>query len=123
MSLSLGSLSGYIAVNTGVQESENSYGWVPLVLMIVALMSSSLGAAPVPFIIAGEYFPTSIRSQTSSVWMTSRIFFTFLSLQLFTPMQEFLTPAGLFGFYAAVSLIGIPYTGLLIEETKGKSVG
>ena len=91
--------------------------------MVVALISASLRAAPVPFIIAGEYFSTAIRPQASSVWMTSRAVFTFLSLQFYTSMQEAMTPAGCYMFYAIVSLVGIPFTGLLIKETKGKCVG
>ncbi|CAL4194631.1 unnamed protein product, partial [Meganyctiphanes norvegica] len=126
MCLSLGTLAYYSWVTEGLATNHIfviTYGWIPLASLIVCLMAASLGATPIPFIIAGEYFPTSIRSQTSAVWMSARTGFTFLSLQLYSPMVLALTPKGLYGFYSLVCLLGVPYVICMVEETKGKNVG
>lgn len=38
-------------------------GWVPLLCVVMAVFGIYIGAHPVPFILAAEYFPTNIRSQ------------------------------------------------------------
>lgn len=48
---------------------------------------------------------------------------SFAALQLFSPMQTVLTPAGLYWCYACTAAVGLPYVFLFIRETKGKSVG
>lgn len=37
--------------------------WVPLLCLMVILIAINTGAQPVPYVLAAEYFPTSIRSQ------------------------------------------------------------
>ena len=123
MAMSLGIMASFVSVTMGNEEAEGTYGWLPLVSMMIAVISASLGAAPIPFIISGEYFPTALRSQAMIVCQTIGPVFAFLSLQLYGPMQMALSTAGLYGFYAIISLLGFLYTGLFIEETKGMSVG
>lgn len=41
------------------------FTWVPLACLMLAAFSANLGAAPAPWILSVEYFPTSIRSQVS----------------------------------------------------------
>ncbi|XP_047488026.1 facilitated trehalose transporter Tret1-like [Penaeus chinensis] len=99
------------------------YGWVPLVAMMLFLVGSCFGVNPVPYILANEYFPTGIRSQASSVCISISTIMNFVALQVYTPMQDGLTQAGLYAFYAAVCAIGIPYTYFFIRETKGMQIG
>lgn len=40
-----------------------SLGWVPLLCVVTAVFGIFLGAHPVPYCLAAEYFPTSIRGQ------------------------------------------------------------
>ncbi|XP_069974197.1 facilitated trehalose transporter Tret1 [Penaeus vannamei] len=99
------------------------YGWVPLVAMMLFLVGSSFGVNPVPHILANEYFPTWVRSQASSICISISTMASFVALQVYTPMQDGLTQAGMYGFYAAVCAIGIPYTYFFIRETKGEQIG
>ncbi|XP_037778186.1 LOW QUALITY PROTEIN: facilitated trehalose transporter Tret1-like [Penaeus monodon] len=91
-------------------DAPGPYGWVPLVAMMLFLVGSCFGVNPVPYILANEYFPTGIRSQASSVCISVSTVVNFVALQVYTPMQDGLTQAGLYAFYAVVCAIGIPYT-------------
>ncbi|KAK7051429.1 hypothetical protein SK128_010949, partial [Halocaridina rubra] len=77
------------------------YNWVPLICVLITMFVLNIGAHPVPFILATEYFPTNIRAQASSICFSSGTIFSFLSLQLYSPMQEVMTQAGLYWFYAS----------------------
>ncbi|XP_050689708.1 facilitated trehalose transporter Tret1-like, partial [Eriocheir sinensis] len=83
-------------------------GWVPLACLVVSQTGVSLGVNVMPFILNQEYFPTAIRSQASGVCFTVWTLATFAVLQLYTPMVNSLTQAGLYGFYGAVCLLGLP---------------
>lgn len=48
---------------------------------------------------------------------------SFASLQLFSPMQNLLTEAGLYWTYSCTAGVGIVYTLLFLQETSGASVG
>lgn len=97
--------------------------WVPLACLMIYMFTSSIGAGPVPALLNAEYFPTAVRSQLSGLCMAIGSFFNFATLQLFTPLQETLTVAGLYWFYASVSIIGVVFTLCCVRETKGRSVG
>ncbi|KAG7160828.1 Facilitated trehalose transporter Tret1-2-like 2 [Homarus americanus] len=99
------------------------YTWVPLLCLMVYMFTSSCGAGPVPALLNAEYFPTAVRAQLSGLCMVLGSMLNFAALQLFTPMQVALTTAGLYWFYAAISIFGIFFTLICVRETKGKAVG
>ncbi|CAL4064792.1 unnamed protein product [Meganyctiphanes norvegica] len=97
--------------------------WVPLLCVLIKMFVMDLGAHPVPYILANEYFPTAVRSQAASICCSFGIGFSFISLQFYTPMTDLLTQAGLYWTYAAVSVIAVAFTFVAVTETKGISVG
>ncbi|KAK7068322.1 hypothetical protein SK128_016641 [Halocaridina rubra] len=114
----------YLAENAGPdQEIYESLTWVPTVCVTVALFICDIGVHPVPYILSSEYFPTNIRSQASSVCISAGTVFSFLALQMYSPMQETLTQAGLYWLYAATSIIGVFFSFVAVTETKGMIVG
>ncbi|XP_066968806.1 facilitated trehalose transporter Tret1-like [Macrobrachium rosenbergii] len=99
------------------------YRWIPLVCLVISQAAGVLGANPIPFILSNEYFPTSIRSQASSICYTIGTVAGFLTLQLYTPMAQEMTQAGLYAFYASVSAAGVAFSYFFVTETRGKKVG
>lgn len=70
------------------------------------------------------YLPVSLSPpQASGICFSVYTAASFSALQLYTPMREGLTQAGLYGFYACVSAVGIPFTYFFITETSGQQVG
>lgn len=113
-----------VAYYTGaVSTQRTTWDWVPLASLMLAAYGQALGSGPIPWILSSEYFPTSIRSQAMGLCTLIGSLQSFAALQLFSPMQTVLTPAGLYWFYACVGAVGLPYAFLFVRETKGKSVG
>ncbi|XP_063604407.1 facilitated trehalose transporter Tret1-like isoform X1 [Penaeus indicus] len=101
----------------------HQHGWIPLACLIVCQFGAAFGVNAIPFILSTEYFPTWIRAQASGICFSVYTAASFSALQLYTPMREGLTQAGLYGFYACVSAVGIPFTYFFITETSGQQVG
>ncbi|KAK8747428.1 hypothetical protein OTU49_016809, partial [Cherax quadricarinatus] len=99
-----------------------AFSWVPLACLMLYMFTSSCGAGPVPALLNAEYFPTAVRAQLSGLCMVLGSVINFAALQLFTPMQVTLTIAGLYWFYAGVSVFGIVFTLTCVRETKGRAV-
>ncbi|XP_068217957.1 facilitated trehalose transporter Tret1-like [Palaemon carinicauda] len=105
------------------EETYSRLSWVPLLCVLVIMFIINVGVHPVPFILGTEYFQTNIRAQASSICFSSGTIFAFLALQLYSPMQDAMTQAGLYWFYASISVLGVVFTFIFIKETKGRSVG
>lgn len=101
----------------------SDWSWVPTVCLMVAAFSSSLGIGPTPWMLSVEYFPTSIRSQVMSVCTFFGSLMSFASLQVYSPLQDALTSAGLYWSYACFALIGIVYSLTIVQDTTGQKVG
>ncbi|XP_066980094.1 facilitated trehalose transporter Tret1-like [Macrobrachium rosenbergii] len=100
-----------------------SWSWLPTVCLMTAAFAISLGIGPIPWLLSVEYFPTNIRSQVMGLCNAVGNLFSFASLQIYSPMQTLLTPAGLYWSYASFATIGIVYTFFIVTETKGKNIG
>ena len=61
--------------------------------------------------------------QTSTIGIGYVYLAGFLYQQLYTPMKEAFTMAGLLYFYSFVCIIEIPFVKFLVVETVGKNVG
>lgn len=102
---------------------EDTWGWIPLLCLMVYMFTSSFGVGSIPFVLNAEYFPTSIRAQAASIGLTGGSIYGILALQLFTPMQTALTTPGLYWFYGAVSIVGVLFCTAFVRETMRVAVG
>nr|XP_027216365.1 facilitated trehalose transporter Tret1-like [Penaeus vannamei] len=100
-----------------------SHEYLPLLCLMVYMFASCIGAHPVPWILSTEYFPTTTRGQASGLCAMACSLFNFAALQLFSPMLDALSQAGLYWAYGAVSFLGVLFCLVCVKETKGKSVG
>ncbi|KAK3884046.1 hypothetical protein Pcinc_011654 [Petrolisthes cinctipes] len=97
--------------------------WIPLACVLVFMSAASIGILSVPYILASEYFPTAVRAQISSICVTLGSGFNMVALLLYTPMQNSLTPAGLYWFCSAVCFVGLLFSWVFVRETTGKHIG
>ncbi|XP_068244358.1 facilitated trehalose transporter Tret1-like isoform X4 [Palaemon carinicauda] len=129
MSVPLAVMAAYFGVcgedilDGEMQKETNPYGWIPVVCLMTSQAAVVLGVNPVPFLLSNEYFPTFIRPQASGICFVVSTLVGSIVLQLYTPMVEGMTEAGVFTFYACSCVVGIPFTFFFIKETKGKRVG
>ncbi|XP_042886551.1 facilitated trehalose transporter Tret1-like isoform X2 [Penaeus japonicus] len=100
-----------------------SYNWIPMVCLALALFAGDIGIDPIPYILSAEYFPTKIRTQVSSMCITSGTIFAIGALQLYSPMIAFLTQPGLYWFYGGTSVVATFFSLVAVTETKAQPVG
>ncbi|XP_069955484.1 facilitated trehalose transporter Tret1 isoform X2 [Cherax quadricarinatus] len=106
-----------------IESEENEWSWLPLACLLVCIFAMNIGIESLPWHLSSELFPTTIRSQAMSVCTVVGSVFAAAALQLYSPMQDFLTPAGLYWTYAGVSFLGIGFTLLTLPETARQAVG
>ncbi|XP_066981953.1 facilitated trehalose transporter Tret1-like isoform X2 [Macrobrachium rosenbergii] len=121
--------SGFNATLTeGVSESPASSSmpvgeWLPLLCLMVAGFGHAMGIGPLVWVLSPEMFPTNIRSQGTGICTMIGSLQTFAVLQLYSLMSTSLTPAGLYLFFAGVSIFGIIFIYFFLKETSGSRVG
>ncbi|KAK7073316.1 hypothetical protein SK128_022158 [Halocaridina rubra] len=123
MCIPLAILATYVGVVNTEGDEVQTYGWIPLACLMISQAGVAVGVNPVPYILSSEYFPTSIRSQASSICYTFGTLAGVAALQLYTPMLEGMTQTGLYAFYACVCALGILFAYFVVRETKGELVG
>lgn len=110
----------YLTMQSG--SGEDTW-WITVSGLIVCIFAMNIGIESLPWQLSSEYFPTVIRSQAMSVSVVIGCLIAASALQLYSPMNEALTTAGLFWTYAAVSGVGVVFTMLGVPETANKIVG
>ena len=99
-------------------------GWLSLVGMSIYLVSFGVGMSPIPWTVNSEIYPLYSRSicvgiTTAVNWISNFVVAaTFLTLQ----SPDALTPAGTFGLFAVISVIGAIYLFYNMPETANKSL-
>ncbi|KAF2353936.1 Major facilitator sugar transporter-like [Trinorchestia longiramus] len=104
-------------------DGAGNLGWVPLACLFSTQLGAAIGVQSIPFILSSEYFPTAIRAQAASICVTWAMVLGVISLQMYSPLQAALTQAGLLFLHCAVSVLALPFTFFVVQETVGKSVG
>ncbi|XP_042211762.1 facilitated trehalose transporter Tret1-2 homolog [Homarus americanus] len=102
---------------------DNKWSMVPLACLVVSIFAMNIGIESLPYHLASELFPTTIRSQAMCVCTVIGSVTSSAALQLYSPMQNLLGPAGLYWTYGAVSALGVPFTLLFVPETARQAVG
>ena len=100
---------------------EDSYGWIPLVSCITAIIGYSIGFGPIPYLLSAELAPVRVRSTLSGIVMFSNGLFSFILLRTFSGLEHLLKNYGAFWFYSFLCVLGIIYVLLCVPETKGKT--
>ncbi|XP_068250531.1 facilitated trehalose transporter Tret1-like [Palaemon carinicauda] len=97
--------------------------WLPVMIFTIAGFGHSIGIGPLVFVLSPEMFPTTLRSQGTSICTMIGSLQTFAVLQLYSVIDEHLTHAGLFWMFAIVSGSGVFFVYKFLKETSGSRVG
>ncbi|XP_052123000.1 facilitated trehalose transporter Tret1-2 homolog isoform X1 [Frankliniella occidentalis] len=96
----------------------SSLTWVPLLGLVVYAVAYALGMGPVPDILPGEVFPTSVKGLAVSGVNISLTIFTFLVSKIYNS-------AGAVVMYFSFAVAGVLtafFTYFVIPETRGKTL-
>ncbi|KAJ6645579.1 Facilitated trehalose transporter Tret1, partial [Pseudolycoriella hygida] len=96
-----------------------SFGYLPLVSLIVFMMGFSIGFGCIPFLLMGEIFPTAQRSLLSSIAGSTNLGMMFLVIKSFHPLEQVITTAGTFWIYSILCFLGVLFVIFFVPETKG----
>ncbi|XP_064105614.1 facilitated trehalose transporter Tret1-like [Macrobrachium nipponense] len=104
-------------------ETGSDWSWVPSLMLMTVAFGSSLGIGSLPWLLSTEYFPTTIRPKVLAICSITANVTSIAALQLYSPLQSLLTPAGLYWLYGSFSALGIVFTLVFVYETKGITIG
>ncbi|XP_058056910.1 facilitated trehalose transporter Tret1-2 homolog [Anopheles bellator] len=96
--------------------------WIPNVLILTYIFTSTLGFLTMPFSMLAELFPQTVRGPASGVTVFFTYLMSFFTIKLYPTMVEGMGSVNVFIFYGVVSLLGVVYVHYVVPETKGKSL-
>ncbi|GFS31504.1 facilitated trehalose transporter Tret1 [Trichonephila inaurata madagascariensis] len=97
----------------------HSYGWIPLVSLMMYMFSFSLGVGPIPFVMAPEIAPIRFRSMIVAFGAVVSSLSAFIVTKSFENFRQLLGLYGLFWFYAFFALLSAILGRFFLPETKG----
>ena len=96
---------------------------LPMLLLVLAAIGCyGMSLAPVTWVVISEIFPNRIRGAAMSVAVSSLWIACFLLTFTFPILNKVLGPAGTFGLYAVICVLGFIFIKLRLPETKGKTL-
>ncbi|XP_059045504.1 facilitated trehalose transporter Tret1-2 homolog [Achroia grisella] len=100
----------------------SSFGWLPLVCLILFITSFSLGFGPIPWMMMGELFTVEYRSAATSISVVVNWFLVFIVTLCFPLMRDAVGIYSCFWFFSGFMVVCVFFVFFLIPETKGKTV-
>lgn len=99
-----------------------SFGWLPLVCLVLFIISFSLGFGPIPWMMMAELFSVEFRGSASGITVVANWCLVFIVTLCFPLMKDAIGIYSCFWFFAAFMVICVFFVFFLIPETKGKTV-
>ncbi|XP_037033651.1 facilitated trehalose transporter Tret1-like [Bradysia coprophila] len=103
-------------------QGNESFGYLPLVSLIVFMVGFSIGFGCIPFLLMGEIFPAAQRSLLSSIAGSMNLGIMFLVIKTYHPLEEVITTAGTFWMYSLLCILGVGFVIGYVPETKGRDM-
>lgn len=119
---------GLIGIGTYFQMKENysevtqSFGWLPLVALIIFSLGFSFGMASVPFIILGEIFSNEAKKIIAPIAQTMYFATSSVIVLLYPTVVRTIGAGYTFYGFAGFCFLGLLFTIFIQPETKGKSL-
>lgn len=120
MAVSLSVLGAYDCIDNSV--FKKSYGWIPLVSLVIYIAAFSIGYGPIPWLMMAELSPVKYRSficgaATAFCWL-----FVFIITKSFQSLEISIHDYGAYFLYAGFSVLSVLFAIFCLPETKGKQI-
>lgn len=99
-----------------------SFGWIPLLSLIVYVIGFSLGFGPIPWLMMGEILPVKIRGSAASVATAFNWTCTFVVTKTYEDIVSVLGPYGTFWMFGTIVVVGFVFVIVCVPETRGRSL-
>lgn len=101
---------------------ESCWSWIPVVLILTYVFTSTLGLLTIPFVMNAEIFPQKYRGFGSGLTICATYSICFVCVKLYPTMVTELGSFNVCLFYGICSLASTLYVYFILPETKGKSL-
>lgn len=100
----------------------SSYGWLPLLSLVVYVFGFSLGFGPIPWLMMGEILPTKIRGMGAAIVTAFNWLCAFIVTKTFADIIDLIGASWVFWIYGLITIVSVVFTIFLVPETKGKTL-
>ncbi|XP_058833967.1 facilitated trehalose transporter Tret1-like [Topomyia yanbarensis] len=97
-----------------------SVSWIPLVVIMLYIISYTIGLATVPFAVLGELFPANVKAVAAAMYTMFASSVGFGVAKLYQVISDELGTYVSFWIFAVCSSLFVIFVYLLVPETKGK---
>lgn len=100
----------------------DSVSWLPVVLILTYIFTSTLGLLTLPFTMIAEVYPQRVRGLASGLTICAAFTMSFIVVKLYPTMVYELGTVAVLLCYGTVALMSVIYVYLVLPETKGKTL-
>ncbi|XP_046672467.1 facilitated trehalose transporter Tret1-like isoform X2 [Homalodisca vitripennis] len=108
--------------NTTLITSNESVSYLPLTMLMLYILTSSIGFLTLPWSMIGEVYPPQVRGIASGLTTCLAYGSSFLVLKMYPYMKEVLHKHGVFYFFGIMACFGTLFVILFLPETEGKTL-
>ncbi|XP_058798228.1 facilitated trehalose transporter Tret1 isoform X2 [Phymastichus coffea] len=96
--------------------------WLPLVSICTFIFLFSMGFGPIPWMMMGEIFSSTVKGIAGSSACLFNWLMAFIVTKYYTPLEQAAGAYTCFWLFAAVCLAGTFFVFFMVPETKGKTL-
>lgn len=101
---------------------KEEWGWIPVLLILTYVFTSTLGLLTIPFAMNAEIYPQKYRGLGSGLTICATYTICFVCVKLYPEMVNELGSITVCLFYGVASFLSVFYVYFILPETKGKSL-
>ncbi|KAF8786548.1 Facilitated trehalose transporter Tret1 like protein [Argiope bruennichi] len=120
--ISLNAMSVYLLLSARDPSLKETFGWIPLVCLIVYIAGFSVGLGPIPWLMMSEMSPIRVRGLVCGLGTAFSWTFVFIITKSFLQIEAAVGDFGAYWIYSVFCLLACFFTLIFLPETKGKTL-
>lgn len=122
LSITQTALGAYFYVSDSTSINVENFSWLPVLVLVLFIVSYNSAFNVLPFTVAGEIFPSNVRSTAVATAALVDSATAFVVSLLFMTMRAWIGSAGSFWLFAGFCVLALVFVVVFLPETKGKTL-